>query len=309
MNGPFGNKFPYTNFHEMNLDWMIQVAKDFLDQYTHIQQIIEDGEQSLQDLTESGLQQLQDKADNLETLLQEWYNEHSEDIADQLAGALSDLNDWYTTHEGYLDQYVTDSIAAFNTAAENKAAATIATIPDDYTTLSNTVTSHTEQIRMIRQADTEYIPAICNQKLLTTQWVIGGLNNSGVISTGQVRRITTFDYMKSETAITLNDTLGGLHFIVCTYTDAKVLINRTSTKSVPANTFFKVTVYGDESADLVDPWELAQYVTYTVSDYVRENNTAVQVYRESIINEQSYGITPLPSNFIIGNLYSDGSLR
>ena len=58
--------FPYTDMHQLNLDWIIKIAKDFLDQYTHIQQLIEDGETSLQNLTDSGLQQLQDKADNLE---------------------------------------------------------------------------------------------------------------------------------------------------------------------------------------------------------------------------------------------------
>lgn len=141
MNGPFGNRFPYTNFHEMNLDWMIQIAKDFLDQYTNIQNVIEQGLTDLTDKTDTGLAALQEKYETLEGLLDSWYNEHSEDIAGQLADALEDLNTWYTTHEGYLDQYVTDSIGAFNTAAEAKAAETIASIPSDYTTLSNRVTA------------------------------------------------------------------------------------------------------------------------------------------------------------------------
>ena len=78
-NGPFGNMFPYTNFHSMNLDWVIQVAKDFLDQYTHIQEIIETGETSITDKTAEGIQGLEDKAEALQALLDEWYNEHSED--------------------------------------------------------------------------------------------------------------------------------------------------------------------------------------------------------------------------------------
>lgn len=89
--GPFGNMMPYTNFHSMNLDWVIQIAKDFLDQYTNIQQIISDGEQSLQDTTDSGLEQLQEKADNLQALLDEWYNTHSDDIATELDAALADI--------------------------------------------------------------------------------------------------------------------------------------------------------------------------------------------------------------------------
>ena len=131
--------FPYTDMHALNLDWIIKIAKDFLDQYTHLQELITNGEESLQNLTTEGIQQLQDKADTLEGLLNEWYETHSADIADQLADALADLNAWYTQHQNYLDQYLQDSITAFGTAADAKAAQTIASIPDDYTTLSNTV--------------------------------------------------------------------------------------------------------------------------------------------------------------------------
>lgn len=142
--------FPYTDLHNLNLDWIIKIAKDFLDQYTHIQQLISDGEESLQNLTTEGLQQLQDKADNLESLLQSWYDTHSADIANQLADALSDLNSWYTSHlaelnawytlhQNYLDSTLLSNIAAFNAAAEEKAAETIRTIPADYTTLSDEV--------------------------------------------------------------------------------------------------------------------------------------------------------------------------
>ena len=96
--GIFGEGFPYSNFHDLNMDWIIKIAKDFLDQYTHIQEVIANGEESLQNLTTSGLEQLQEKADALEALLQQWYDTHSEDIANQLADALADLNAWYTQH-------------------------------------------------------------------------------------------------------------------------------------------------------------------------------------------------------------------
>lgn len=109
--------FPYTNFHELNLDWIAKIAKDFLEQYTHIQELIANGEQSLQDLTASGLEDLQEKADALEQLLQEWYNTHSEDIANELASALED----------------------FSRGAYARAQEAIASIPSDYTALYNTV--------------------------------------------------------------------------------------------------------------------------------------------------------------------------
>ena len=110
--GPFGNRFPYTNFHDLNLDWVIQIAKDFLDQYTNIQETIEGK-------TTEGLEALAAEAERLEGLLDAWYTEHSEDIAGQLASAITD----------------------FQAAAEAAGAAVLATIPEDYTALSTAVTA------------------------------------------------------------------------------------------------------------------------------------------------------------------------
>ena len=134
-NGAFGENFPYSNFHDMNTDWLIKVAKDFLDQYTNIQETIQ-----------TGLDDLDAKATELEGLLQEWYNTHSEDIANQLANALEDLNNWYTTHQNYLDATLAQNIQTFDNHAEQKAQETIATIPSDYTTLSNTVQDHSDAL-------------------------------------------------------------------------------------------------------------------------------------------------------------------
>lgn len=137
--GAFGEGFPYTNFHDLNMDWIIKIAKDFLDQYTNIQQIIADGEQSILDKTDSGLSQLQetidsgltqlqDKADEIETLLNQWYTTHSNDIANQLADALSSINTTLLT-----------AIATFTTQANQRGQEVIDSIPDDYTTLAQTV--------------------------------------------------------------------------------------------------------------------------------------------------------------------------
>ena len=132
-NGPFGNMFPYTNFHSMNLDWVIQVAKDFLDQYTHIQEIIETGETSITDKTAEGIQGLEDKAEALQALLDEWYNEHSEDIADELRDALDDITTALSGATDDISTALTNAISSFDTAAGNRAALAIASIPSDYT--------------------------------------------------------------------------------------------------------------------------------------------------------------------------------
>ena len=122
MYNPFGgNKFPYSNFHELNLDWIIQVAKDFLDKYTEIENIIntgkadlnqtiETGETDLSNTISEGISDLQTKADQMEDLLQAWYDTHSEDIANELLSA----------------------IASFTASANERALEAIESIPEDY---------------------------------------------------------------------------------------------------------------------------------------------------------------------------------
>ena len=95
-------QFPYADMQQLNLDWIIKIAKDFLDQYTHIQDVITDGET-----------ELENKATELENLLQQWYDTHSQDIANELVRA----------------------VAALSEAADQ----TIARIPADYTQMANSV--------------------------------------------------------------------------------------------------------------------------------------------------------------------------
>lgn len=126
--GAFGENFPYTNQHDMNMDWVIKIAKDFLDQYSTLRQTID-----------NGLEELENKATELEGLLDRWYETHSNDIETQLQEALTELNNWYVQHQNYLDEILQTNITAFDTHAEEKALETIASIPSDYTALSNMV--------------------------------------------------------------------------------------------------------------------------------------------------------------------------
>ena len=173
--------FPYTDMHQLNLDWIIKIAKDFLDQYTHIQQLIADGEQSLQDLTESGLNQLQEKADNLETLLQEWYNTHSADIANQLADALNDLNAWYTQHQNYLDQTLISKTAAFNSAADAKIQEALSSLPADY---SDTV----EDVAFIDK-NLEFLKLVTGSQFLNNEYLNLGTITPAQMVNGQAHKI------------------------------------------------------------------------------------------------------------------------
>ena len=134
-------QFPYTDMHQLNLDWIVKIAKDFLDQYTHIQQLISDGEQSLQELTTEGLNQLQnsttdginqlqEKAENLENALQQWYNTHSLEMAQQLAAALQDMANALSAALSNIDNHVSEVIAS---------------IPADYSAISAIVQALTNK--------------------------------------------------------------------------------------------------------------------------------------------------------------------
>lgn len=131
--------FPYTDMHQLNLDWIIKIAKDFLDQYTHIQQLITDGETAIQQLITDG-----------ETTIQNNTTEAVETIASELATSLSALNDWYTEHQGYLNQYVLDSIEELNT----KAAQLLASMPGDFTDIVREI----EQIEVASKKIYQIIP-------------------------------------------------------------------------------------------------------------------------------------------------------
>lgn len=108
MNGPFGNGFPYTNFHDLNLDWMIKEVKEFLDNKSSVLQEISDAKTDAVDTIAT------DKADAVDT------------IAIDKAAALQAITNKKNTE-----------LEAFTSAAERVGNEVIASIPSDYTTLSH----------------------------------------------------------------------------------------------------------------------------------------------------------------------------
>lgn len=102
---------PYTNFHDLNMDWVISVVKDFLNKYEHIEELINTGKKDIINLTAEELAALTAKKEELEALLNAWYNEHSADIAEQL----------------------TNAVTSFNSSATSKTQELLGTIPSDYT--------------------------------------------------------------------------------------------------------------------------------------------------------------------------------
>lgn len=98
--------FPYTNFHDLNTDWIIAYAKDLLNKYEHLTEMVTEGEA-----------QLTAKYEELNNLLNQWYATHSAELERKIAAAISEINTWSTVKR--------DEI--------------IASIPEDYSALSNSV--------------------------------------------------------------------------------------------------------------------------------------------------------------------------
>lgn len=96
--GAFGENFPYTNFHDLNLDWILKEMKNFLDHYSEINQNIDNGLGSLTDKTNEGLDSLTDKT-----------NEGNESITQNTESQLDTLNDWYHLHYTLLENLI-DSV-------------------------------------------------------------------------------------------------------------------------------------------------------------------------------------------------------
>ena len=107
-NGAFGENFPYSNFHDLNMDWIIKIAKDFLDQYTHIQETIENGLLNISDAEQTAL----------------------DDIATELSNTLQTIEETASTT-------LSTTIHQFELMADTKARETLESIPADYTQLYN----------------------------------------------------------------------------------------------------------------------------------------------------------------------------
>lgn len=244
--GAFGEGFPYSNFHDLNMDWIIKIAKDFLDQYTHIQEVISEGEQTLQGVISDGEETLQTKYQQLSDLLDEWYQTHSNDIATQLANALVDLQ-----------TALTSSISTFNTSAEAKAAETIASIPSDYTTLSNKVLQLVDNQSLngkVRFRNNLFPTFSKNGTTITVTCP----NDSVVLS--YISSDTSFRIWKYESAYTTPITVPDEGLLVYNLTDSTFEVV-TGTSTTLSNKKY-IVCFANVIGFIVGDWEI--YSQYTV---------------------------------------------
>lgn len=132
--GAFGENFPYTNFHDLNLDWILKIVKDFELHYTSIHETIEAGkteinELSAQKLTEL-IQSMNDEYTRLAGLLTSEYNQYIDDIDTQARRKLVELTQ-------QMENKLTETLILL----DEHLAEVESSIPLDYSELSNTVSA------------------------------------------------------------------------------------------------------------------------------------------------------------------------
>ena len=240
--GPFGNMMPYSNFHGMNLDWVIQIAKDFLDQYSNIQETITDGEESIDTKVAEGQVALAAKAEELEGLLDQWYNTHSEDIADALAQAILD----------------------FGTAAAAEADRVIDTIPADYTELSGKVTT---------------LEGLQSRYLASGRNIINNTNYATLIPSGDFNLMTSdlgIWYCNALTAATHQPvtTMTGM-LVIMKYSDTQVIGTMQMFFSNDGRFWYR-TNHGSSENPTWDDWHKYDASEYLSSARMRINEANYQ---------------------------------
>ena len=99
---PFNwNNFPYTNFHELNLDWFSEHFKEIFEEwedlYNTLTQWKDNTDADLAQWKEDTLADMDTWERELLAALDEWKVDTGNDISEWESGVISDLNDWKET--------------------------------------------------------------------------------------------------------------------------------------------------------------------------------------------------------------------
>lgn len=115
------NLFPYTNTHELNLDWVLQVVKDFQTKYTTFDQALADALEAIETAKEGSLEDMQtaltNALDAIDAALANIGTAESaalEHIATSESAALESLQASLTTALNTLTEAQTDAATVIN---------------------------------------------------------------------------------------------------------------------------------------------------------------------------------------------------
>ena len=110
--------YPYSNFHELNLDWIISELKEF---QSRLDTIAEEGYQKSKEYVDSQLSGLRADFAEFEKSINDTLDLYSEDIADFRRQVTAQLNIFASELDGYQKQ-LSDSVAGLRVYTDQKVA-------------------------------------------------------------------------------------------------------------------------------------------------------------------------------------------
>lgn len=289
--GIFGENFPYSNFHDLNMDWIIKIVKDFLEQYTSIQELISDGESAISTEAQESIAEIQSKLEEAEGLLQQAYNGYSSEVDSKIAEALATLT-----------ASVNSAYATLSTQIDNKATETLASIPSDYTTLSNTVTAlNTEVQNVIAVND------ITDNIMMRVNFIKGTLSNGSEYPATNRIRSNFVDISEYETIT--GSVASGFKFEIDWFDASKNYISATgwktteTTPTIPSTAKYLrllIANTSDSSVSLTNQRKLTLTAKYKINSIITKT-----INTETNMRNISDEVT-LP--WTIGYVYDSGDL-
>lgn len=117
--------FPYTDLHDLNLDWILGEVKRLASEYDHLLEQLETDDQSIQELQQA-VQRIDQNIDQIET-------------------AMDQLN---TSLRAYSDEHYTDLLFRIN---------------DNYNALIALINQNAQLISQLQEYIPEYVQLYCNQ--------------------------------------------------------------------------------------------------------------------------------------------------
>lgn len=98
------NHFPYTNLHELNLDWILRVLKQMCGEIDNLQAIAEQLQKELEQLGQ-----------NIDEKVQDWLEEQGPEVVQEWIAKWIQTSVWFgLTDDGYWVAYIPDSWSTIN---------------------------------------------------------------------------------------------------------------------------------------------------------------------------------------------------
>lgn len=109
MKNYFSNKYPYTDFHEINLDWLLSTYQKIVDDINEIQEWVAQHKIEYQEAIER-LSRVENEIDSFEAAVQEEFErlkaEQTQQLNDALAAMEKTLNDTLATAQAEIDAQI-----------------------------------------------------------------------------------------------------------------------------------------------------------------------------------------------------------